>query len=262
MGLDPQGGDEPDQPKLGPGEQAQVSFLGPYQPIIRLAAHPTVMSATLAEDFRALRAVVPPRHAGEQLPISGRPYVAVPLPIDPNSPEMPPDRRGPILASLAPILETIDGRPYASVSINASCIAVPVDECTVDLAGLAAGSIDQWDTWSVVATKAAGWSVALVPGQPHLAGVPRWLAREAEWIARSDPVTAAEIGQYEEIRDFTWDRAAPGVIRIHYWRGCQLGSLPKVAWVADAGVCLEYLDVTVDVPAGRVIGRETILERT
>ena len=79
LGLEPQGGAEAEeQPQLGPGEQAQVYFFGPYQPIIMLAAHPRVMSATLAEDFRALRAVAPPRPPGEATPIPGRPYVAVP----------------------------------------------------------------------------------------------------------------------------------------------------------------------------------------
>lgn len=263
MGLDPQGGDEPDQPQLGPGEQAQVYFLGPYQPIIRLAAHPAVMSATLAEDFRALRAIAPPRPVGGAMPVPGKPYVAVPLPVDLPSLEIPADRRALILASLSQVVETIDGRPYASVSIGSDCGDVAQVSCTIGIAGVAAGSVDQSDTWSAVATKAAGWSVALEPGQPHLAGVPRWLAREAERIARSDPVTAAEIGRYEEIRDFTWDGAAPGMIRIRYWRTCQFGSQPLMATLADHGVpCLDLLDVTIDVPAGGVVSRETSQQRT
>jgi hypothetical protein len=265
LGLDPQGADEIEQPQLGPGEQAQVYLFGLTQPMIRLAAHPAVMSATLAEDFRALRPVAQPRAAGEPIPIliPGRPYVAVPLPMDPMSPEIPPDRRAPILASLGQLVETIDGRPYASVSIDADCVDVPVSGCTISFAGLPAGSSDQWDTWSGAATKAAGWTVAFEPGQaPQLAGVPRWLTREAERIARSDAATATLIGQYEEIRDVTWDPAAAGQIRIRYWRMCALGSLPRTAWLADHGVpCLDLLDVTVDVSTARVVSRLPSEER-
>jgi hypothetical protein len=265
LGLDARDGVEVEQPQLGPGEQAQVYIFGPSHPITRLAAHPAVVSTTLSEDFRALRPVASPRPAGDTIPIliPGRPYLVVPVPMDPMSPEIPADRRAPILASLGQLVETIDGRPYTNVSIGSDCDDVAQISCTINLEGLAPGSVDQWDWWSGAATKAAGWSVALEPGQPNLAGVPRWLAREAERIARNDPATAAEIGQYEEIRDFVWDRAAPGVIRIRYWRICQFGSQPQIASLADHGVpCLDYLDVTVDVPAGRVISRETIVERT
>jgi len=262
MGLDPQGGDEPDQPELGPDEQTVVLFFGPPDATVRLAAHPIVISATLGEDFKALRALAPPRPAGEPIPVPGRPYVAVPLPFDPSL-RIPEDRRALILGSLSQLVETIDGRPYASVSIGSDCADVAEASCTIKLEGLAPGSVDQWDWWSAVATKAARWSVAFEPGQLHLAGVPRWLAREAERIARTDPATAADIGQYEEIRDFTWDGAAPGLIRIRYWRTCHFGSQPLMASLADHGVpCLDYLDVTVDVPAGRVISRDTIVERS
>jgi hypothetical protein len=265
LGLDARDGVEVEQPQLGPGEQAQVYIFGPSHPITRLAAHPAVVSTTLSEDFRALRPVASPRPAGDTIPIliPGRPYLVVPVPMDPMSPEIPADRRAPILASLGQLVETIDGRPYTNVSIGSDCDDVAQISCTINLEGLAPGSVDQWDWWSGAATKAAGWSVALEPGQPNLAGVPRWLAREAERIARNDPATAAEIGQYEEIRDFVWDRAAPGVIRIRYWRICQFGSQPQIASLADHGVpCLDYLDVTVDVPAARVISRETLMERT
>jgi hypothetical protein len=267
FGLTPEGGDDIDQVELGPGEQAQAYFLGPHQAIIKLAGHPSVISATLSEDVRALRVVAPPRPAGEPMPISGRPYVGVPLPVEPSLLDMALDRRAQILASLGEIVETIDGRPYVSVSISGDCAEVAQVSCTIDIAGVAPRSVDQWDSWSGVATEASGWSVTLEPARSHLAGVPRWLAREAERIARNDPAAAAEIGQYEEVVDFTWDHEAPGLISIRYWRGCEFGSHPRIAWladhgVADAGVCRDLLDVTVDVPANDVVSRHASQEQS
>ena len=89
--LVPQGASEAEQPELGPEEQAVVLFLGPPEATIRLAAHPIVMSATLAEDFRALRAIAPLRPPGGAMPVPGKPYLAVPLPVDLPSLEMSVD---------------------------------------------------------------------------------------------------------------------------------------------------------------------------
>ncbi len=73
------------------------------------------------------------------------------------------------------------GRMRVCRSMMTAIDEAQVSKCTVDLAGRRPWIESTSRTrGQVVATKAAGWSVALEPGQPHLAGVPRWLAREAE----------------------------------------------------------------------------------
>jgi hypothetical protein len=261
MALAPMVGDVVD----GPGEQGDVNLLGPHEAIIRLAAHPSVTSLFLAEDLRVLRAVAPPRPAGEAMPNPGQPYLGLPLPIRPDAFAVPPEWRAAILTSLAETVRTIDGRPYETVSFDWTCEDSGPMTCYGDFTGVAGGSGGRSDGWSFHAAEADGWAVVLEPGQPRLNGVPRSLGREAERIARSDPASAAAIADYAWVWGFTWNPASPGLVQVSYARQCETGSAARTASlsmgpIAATGQCRDMLVITVDIPTGQVLGRDVLQE--
>lgn len=261
MGLAPMVGDV----VVGPGEQGDVNLLGPHEAMVRLAAHPSVTSLLLAEDLRVLRVVAPPRPAGEALPNPGQPYLGLPLPIRPDAFPVPPEWRAAMLTSLAGTVQTIDGRPYESVTFDGTCEDSGPMTCYGDLTGVVGGSGGRSDGWSFHAAEADGWAVVLEPGQPRLNGVPRWLGREAERIARSDPASAAAIADYAWVWGFTWNPASPGLVQVRYARQCETGSAARTASlamgpIAATGECRDMLVITVDIPTGQVVGREVLQE--
>jgi hypothetical protein len=116
--------------------------------------------------------------------------------------------------------------------------------------------------WRVTATAASGWSAIGGPeDRPTYSGVPRWLAREAERIARSDPATAAVIATYAWIGSSEWDPAAPGVISLLYGRSCDAQvfrlALAGRGVLAGTGECFDYLKLRVDVDGKLVVGQAT-----
>ncbi|HEV8546725.1 MAG TPA: hypothetical protein VGQ64_10565 [Candidatus Limnocylindrales bacterium] len=261
MGLAPMIGDV----VVGPGEQGDVNVLGPHEAIVQLAAHPSVTSLFLAEDLRVLRAVSPPRPVGEAMPSPGEPYLGLPLPIRPDAFAVPPEWRAAMLTSLAGTVQTIDGRPYETVSFDGTCEDSGPMTCYGDLTGVVGGSGGRSDGWSFHAAEADGWAVVLEPGQPRLNGVPRWLGREAERLARSDPASAAALADYAWVWGFTWNPASLGLVQVSYARPCESGSTSRTASlaigpIAATGQCRDMLVITVDVPAGQVVGRQLFRE--
>jgi hypothetical protein len=250
---------------VGPGQQGDVNVLGPHEAIVRLAAHPSVTSLSLSEDLRVLRAVAPPRPAGEAMPNPGLPYLGLPLPIRPDPIAIPAEWLAAMQLSLGETVQTIDGRPYDSLTLDGTCEDAGALTCYGDLTGVARGSGGRSDGWSFHAIEQTGWTVVLEPGQPRLNGVPRWLGREAERIARNDPASAAAIEDYAWVRGFTWIAASPGLIQVSYARQCEVGSTSRVASlaigpVAATGECRDMLVITVDVPTGQVVGRQFFQE--
>jgi hypothetical protein len=241
-----------------------VEVTGPIEQIIALVGHPSVSRASLNEVVVAMRPVAAPLAEDTILPMPGRPYVAgVPLNVEPSALEIARDRREPMLASLAKAIVTIDGQPYEGFEIAAYCHTEAGQErCGFEALGAVTGSGGRSDVWRVTATAASGWSAIGGPeDRPTYSGVPRWLSREAERIARSDPATAAVIATYEWIGGSEWNPDTPGVISVLYGRSCD-AHVFRLAFagrgvLAETGDCFDYLTLRVDVRRKLVVGRAT-----
>ena len=241
-----------------------VEVTGPIEQILALVGHPSVSGASLNEIVRAMRPIAAPIADDTTLPMPGRPYVAgVPLNFEASALGIARDRREPMLASLAKAIVTIDGQPYQGFEIAAWCHTEAGQErCGFEALGAVTRSGGRSDVWRVTATAASGWSAIGGPeDRPTFSGVPRWLSREAERIARSDPVTAAAIATYEWIGGSEWDPAAPGVISVLYGRSCD-ARVFRLAFagrgpLAETGDCFDYLTLRVDVGRKLVVGQAT-----
>jgi hypothetical protein len=241
-----------------------VEVTGPVEQILALVGHPSVSGASLNEVVLAMRPIAAPIADDTTLPVPGRPYVAgFPLNVEPSALGIAHDRREPMLASLAKAIVTIDGQPYQDFEIAAWCHTEAGQErCGFEALGGVTRSGGRSDVWRVTATAANGWSAIGGPeDRPTYSGVPRWLAREAERIARSDPATAAVIATYEWIGGSEWDPDAPGVISVLYGRSCG-AHVFRVAFagrglLAGTGECLDYLTLRVDVGRKLVVGQAT-----
>lgn len=247
------------EPHVSIGEDATVSMFGPIDRILALLSNPSVGRAEIREDTRALRPAAAPLAAGWSMPVPGRPYAGDTLPVDPTDVLIPAQRRAFLFATVADLVVTIDGAPYDRLRAEGTCGGGQAPECQLYLYGLTAGAPFAFDTWSIHATAAMGWLARIDPGDgPYLAGIPRWLAREAERIARDDPAASHDLAAYSSILGFTWDPARPGVISVTYGRDCvtsadrrvaSLGALP----FADTGECIDILTVVVDVGTAKVV---------
>jgi hypothetical protein len=241
-----------------------VEVIGPIEQILALIAHPSVSSASLQEIVLAMRPVAAPIADDTTLPMPGRPYVAgLPLNVEPSALGIAQDRREPMLASLAKAIVTIDGQPYQGFEIVAWCHTEAGQErCSFEALGAVTRSGGRSDVWRVTATAASGWSAIDGPeDRPTYGGVPRWLARETERIARSDPATAAVIATYAWIGGAEWDPDAPGVITLLYGRSCDAHvfrlAFASSGGLAGTGECLDYLSLRVDVSRKVIVGQAT-----
>jgi hypothetical protein len=241
-----------------------VEVTGPIEQILALVGHPSVSGASLNEVVLAMRPIAAPITDDTALPLPGRPYVAgVPLNVEPSALGIARDRREPMLASLAKAIVTIDGQPYGGFEIAAWCHTEAGQErCGFEALGAVSRSGGRSDMWRVTATAASGWSAIGGPeDRPTYGGVPRWLSREAERIARSDPAIAAVISTYEWIGGPEWDPDAPGVISLLYGRSCD-AHVFRLAFagrgvLAETGDCFDYLTLRVDVGRKLVVGQAT-----
>ena len=241
-----------------------VEVTGPIEQILALVGHPSVSGASLNEVVLAMRPIAAPLADDTTLPMPGRPYVAgVPLNVEPSTLGIARDRREPMLASLAKAIVTIDGQPYQGFEIAGWCHTEAGQErCGFEALGDVTRSGGRSDVWRVTATAASGWSAIDGPDdRPTYSGVPRWLSREAERIARSDPATAAVIATYAWIGGSEWDPAAPGVISLLYGRSCD-AYVFRLAFagsgvLAETGDCFDYLTLRVDVSRKLVVGKAT-----
>jgi hypothetical protein len=241
-----------------------VEVTGPIEQILALVGHPSVSGASLNEGVLAMRPVAAPLADDTTLPMPGRPYVAgVPLNVEPSALGIARERREPMLASLAKAIVTIDGQPYQGFEIAAYCHTEAGQErCGFEALGAVSRSGGRSDVWRVTATAASGWSAIGGPeDRPTYSGVPRWLSREAERIARSGPATAAVIATYEWIGGSKWDPDAPGVISVLYGRSCD-AHVFRLAFagrgvLAETGDCFDYLTLRVDVRRKLVVGQAT-----
>lgn len=223
--------------------------------ILEIAALPEVANASIEEDLSAMRGIAGPLPAGTLFPVPGMPYADSGLTVDASELTIRADRLRGLLGPLAAKIVTIDGRPYDEARAEGTCDAM---SCELTLFGFAALAAGQTDVWRVQSSAATGWLGAPIPNDagPELDGIPRWLVREAERIARTDPGAAARIARQELIIDATWNPASPGVISLFYQTGCGLGAggaPPLGRQLADTGECVDQLMVVVDVPRGRVI---------
>jgi hypothetical protein len=241
-----------------------VEVSGPVEQILALVGHPSVSAASLNEVVLAMRPIAAPLADDTTLPMPGRPYVAgFPLNVEPSALGIARDRREPMLASLAKAIVTIDGQPYEGLEIATWCHTEAGQErCGFEALGAVNRSGGRSDVWRVTATAASGWSAIAGPDdRPTYSGVPRWLAREAERIARSDPATAAVIATYAWIGGAEWDPDAPGVIKLLYGRSCDAHvfrlAFASSGVLAGTGECLDYLTLRVDVSRKLVVGQAT-----
>jgi hypothetical protein len=242
------------------GERSQVTVTGPHEDVLALTSLPIVGSARLTEDLSALRVLAAPLEPGRPFPVSGRPYVEG-LPIDPMSIPIPADRLAGMLGTLAEQVVTIDGQPYPDLLVDGNCNGEPViSECYIDFEGATVRGGDRRDRWPIHSSVRTGWFPAVDPANPPtLRAVPRWLAREAERIARTDEATLEQIRHYTWVADFGWIPADAKLIEVRYLRTCPggLGQIQVASLaggpVADHGVCVESVTVTVDVVTKRVV---------
>ncbi len=219
--------------------------------IAALLRNPGVRGANLAEDLRADRPIAAERPV-VALPTPGSPYAGRPLPDGPELAEMPDERRAPLLAALGNAIVTIDGQPYRELVIGGHC---QLDLCHVSATGRVRAAGDVFDGWLMGGYANRGWLPTLSRSGTQLGGVPRPLARAAEWIARNDRPTARAIGRYDSISSIRWEPASPGVIEIAYQAECTATSraAPPGTKVAEDGVCIDMLLVRVDVASGIVV---------
>jgi hypothetical protein len=245
-------------PAVAVGEESYVEIRGPHEQILALVALPSAARATFTEDVSALRPVAAMLPAGITLPTPGQAYVEGGPPTDPGA-LLAPERRAAVLGSMSQLVVSIDGGAYREQWFDGDCGPAEVNECWLSLVGLPAGSGGGTDVWIVHATAASGWLGVVDPQTvSRLNGVPRWLGREAERIARADPAMAAAIADYEWVAGFTWNPSAAGVVTVQYGRLCGAGLGLDLAALgggplADDGACREGFGVSVDVPGARVI---------
>ena len=186
------------------------------------------------------------------IPTPGSPYLNRPLVADLSQVAIPVERRDAIVRSLARLLVTIDGEPYARTELTGSCEPGPPPSCGIGLTGFSRQAASRADVIGVTSTEATGWIAQLNDGG-QLGSVPRPLVRAAEWIARHDGKAAAAIARYTSCCGASWLEPLPGWIELYYSRPCATGAAPPGSIVAETGDCFEALLVTVDLGAGEVV---------
>ena len=240
------------------GDRPQVAVTGPLESVLEVSALVVVSGGYLSEDTRALRSVAAPLGPERSLPLAGSPYRDEELPVDSALITVPAAQRTALIAQLADMIITIDGRPYAQVWVEGSCDDALT--CYVTLQGASVAGGEQRDYWPLRASPSTGWFGIVDPANPPVLGaVPRWLGREAERIARSDPGALARIREFDSIAGFAWEPATPGLIEVRYVGSCATGgrhvaslAIGPIADTGDVG-CEQTLVVGVDVAGGRVL---------
>jgi hypothetical protein len=222
--------------------------------VLGLLTRPDVQSAVLGEDLRATRPIAAARPA-VAVPSSGMPYAGLPIPTDLSTVDIPPVPLAALLRTLGGTIVTIDGMPYASLIVGGFC---QPESCDLSATGRVAKAGDVFDGWHVHTRQETGWVPFVGPGDRELGGIPRRLARAAEWIARSDPDTARRIATYSVIAESTWDPASPGTIVLRYRRECLGGSIGFGRELAATGVCVDHLVITVDLATDTIVN--TVVE--
>jgi hypothetical protein len=234
----------------------QITVDGPAADLRRLAEAEGVLSLSVSERREALRPAAPPRESFD-IPVPGRPYDTLPAPgveIEQWAVHVDREHRDRILALIAPHLVSLSGQPYDHAWAGIDCDeggGPPPVRCRVMFMGRYHWTSDLHDGWEFRVSAERGW----VP-EPNLeipptyGAMPRWLAREAERIARADPGAASRIGTYELIEDFAWHPRDPGIVDVRYSRHMAEARLP--GHVAEVGWPKDFLIVEVDVAAGRV----------
>jgi hypothetical protein len=244
-------------------DRPTVAVTGPRRTVLSLAAMTAVASVTLEEDRRSDRPVAAAIPPPVSVPQPGAPYAGSGLPLDQLDFRHLGAHKATIVAGLPDLVLSIDGQPYASHELEGGCDPT---SCFASLIGHQAGSTAYGDRWTVRGSAATGWFGVPDPGDPPLlTGVPRWLVREAERVARADPGVVAALAGFDTIGDATWSPSAPGIIRLSYFAACgccgfngDIAGRVAMAEIAEAdpgpGACAPTLIVTVDVGAGRVVG--------
>jgi hypothetical protein len=223
--------------------------------VATLIGDPIVQTAGVTEDMRALRPIAADRPA-VLVPTPGAPYRDLLLAAQQADHEVPDPLAGAMLAALAQQITTIDGLPYSGLATSDHCEPQP-PACWINATGWAPASGGRFDAWSVQARQATGWLVEAGMGQ-EFGGVPRRLARAAEWVGRMDTTTGPEIEQYDALAGFTWDPERPGRIEVTYLRPCAAASIKLAAvagngWIADTGECFDSLTIGVDLATMSVV---------
>lgn len=232
-----------------------VSVMGDATVVATLIRDSLVQTAGVKEDMRALRPIAADRPV-VQVPTPGAPYRDRLLTAQRADSELPDLQTGPMLAALAQQITTIDGLPYSSLDTSDQCEPEP-PVCWISATGWAPASAGRFDAWSVQARKATGWLPEA--GVSHeFGGVPRRLARAAEWVARMDLTTGPDIERYDLLSGFTWDPGRPGRIEVTYLRPCAAASMRLAAvagrgWLADTGECFDSLTIGVDLGTMTVV---------
>jgi hypothetical protein len=232
-----------------------ASVQGDATVVATMIGDPLVQTAGVKEDMRALRPIAADRPL-VQVPTPGAPYRDRLLAAQRADSELPDFQAGPMLAALAQQITTIDGLPYSSLATSDHCEPQP-PACWITATGWAPASGGRFDAWSVQARKATGWLPEAGVTQ-EFGGVPRRLARAAEWVARADSTTGPDIGRYDALSGFTWDPARPGRIEVTYLRPCAAASMRLAAvagrgWLADTGECFDSLTIGVDLRTMTVV---------
>jgi len=242
-------------PVIEDDERPSVRVVGPRLGLLTIAAMNEVNGVWLEEDLRALRPVAAAIGRPIALTPPGQPYLAlgIPAPGSRSLEDLGPHRDR-MLASLGSVVVTFDGRPYETVDLEGSCGKT---DCILKLRGQVAGGSDG-DYWSVTGSAATAWIGEVRPDDlPVLAGLPRWLVREAERIARADAKASAAIRKFDTMGSTFWNPDRSGVVELRYLsacgccgtRGIVLAAFP----VADQAACVPELRVAVDVVGARVL---------
>jgi hypothetical protein len=210
-----------------------------------------VVGVVLHEDDRALRQISGRLPGNTVLPVPAQPYLGgrLVIPLDQRDGDIPAGRRAAMIAALQGEISTIDGAPYKQLQSSESCEPKPVT-CRLSVqgkrenAGLLA-TIDQWDAHLVLTRTGVQTTVIAMTAS----ALPRWLAREAERIARSDGRAGVLIGRYATLSTFRWASGGNLVIFVEYsrTRPCDAHGLLRPL------ECTDVLTVAVDPAAGTVV---------
>lgn len=196
---------------------AEVRVTGPRRLLLEIASLAVVSRFYLEEDHRADRPLAAPLDRPLVVPQPGLPYLGTGVPVGQRDLEDLGARGAAMVAALEGVVVTIDGRPYAETHVTGSCAG---QACVVTLYGRTHGSPSE-DVWSIQGSPSAGLNARIdAADPPMLHSIPRWLVREAERIARSDPDVMAEIAMGDLFGEASWDPNAAGLIALHYVAGC------------------------------------------
>jgi hypothetical protein len=226
-----------------------VNVSGPVAAVLAFALEVGPSEVNVDQDHRPDR-WLPATMPAVTVPTPGSPYLHAPLPVDRSGLQMSADQQVVLLQALAASIVTIDGAPYDRIDVTGGCSGRP-PSCSVAAEGfrtIAGGVSDSYGIISDPTTNGVPRLDTMIAG-----GVPRALARDAEWIARNDASGAAAISAYRVCCYAAWDPARPGRIAITWTRQCLAGAAPAGALVAETGDCTDTLRIVVDLATATVV---------